>query len=68
MTDKTENGSSSRNDTDDEQNDAVERSGRSDRAERKSLDSLSSALRNNYQSTVDEGVPDIFQDLIQKLK
>ena len=34
----------------------------------KSNDSLTLALRNNYQNTVDEGVPDIFQNLINKLK
>lgn len=31
-------------------------------------DNLGAALRNAYQSTVDEGVPDDFKDLIDKLK
>jgi hypothetical protein len=38
------------------------------KVDRKERDRLTAALRNNYQSTVEEGVPDAFQDLIAKLK
>lgn len=31
-------------------------------------DILAKALRDSYRSTVEEGVPDLFQDLIAKLK
>ena len=33
----------------------------------KNSDPIAQALRNAYQSTVDEGVPDDFLDLIKKL-
>lgn len=36
-------------------------------AKGKSSDPIAQALRNAYQSTIDEGVPDDFLDLIKKL-
>ncbi len=44
------------------------RAGADKPAPNKDLDNLTSALRSNYQSTVEEGVPDEFLDLINKLK
>lgn len=36
-------------------------------ADEKNSDPIAQALRNAYQSTIDEGVPDDFMDLIKKL-
>ncbi|WP_420606797.1 NepR family anti-sigma factor [Novosphingopyxis sp.] len=36
-------------------------------AQGKDSDPIAQALRNAYQSTIDEGVPDDFLDLIKKL-
>ena len=49
--------------------DKAEKSRKDDNSASKPKDSdpIAQALRNAYQSTVDEGVPDDFLDLIKKL-